>query len=181
MLVKLLNFGTNWWARFGSEAPDPHCHARHAAYHNSTGIRCGQKIRRHWIVPGLIRFNGVGEFNSHRPKGSRGHTFSTSNRDCLFGGNRLLFKRKMPEWSVADWYLVVISQDLHGRVNLGSPGWRSPVARVIAASQLRQTQEIMLLMKPGNWVQTAYGFWQLSVSNKPKPKVELVFLGQTPF
>jgi len=132
-------------------------------------------------VPGLIRFNGVGDFNPHRPKGSLGQTFLTSNLTFLFGGNRLLFKRKMPESSVADWYLVVISQDLHGRTDLGSPGWKSPVARVIAASQLRQMQEIMLLMKPGDWVQTACGFWQLSVSNKLKPKVELVLLGQTPF
>jgi len=181
VLVKLLNFGTNWWARFGSDASDPHRYTRHAAYYNSTGIRCGRKIRRHWIVPGLIRFNGVGDFNPHRPKGSLGQTFLTSNLTFLFGGNRLLFKRKMPESSVADWYLVVISQDLHGRIDLGSPGWKSPVARVIAASQLRQMQEIMLLMKPGDWVQTACGFWQLSVSNKLKPKVELVLLGQTPF
>lgn len=181
MLVKLLNFGTNWWARFGSDPADPFRYTRHAAYYNSTGIRCGRKIRRHWIVPGMIRFNGVGEFNPHRPKGSLGHTFLTSNLDFLFGGNRLLLKSKMPESSVADCYLVVISRELHGHVDLGFPDWKSPAARVIAASQLRQMQEIMLLMKPGDWVKTACGCWQLSVSNKPKPLVDLALLGQTPF
>ena len=181
MLVKVMGFGTNWWARFGSDPADPLRYTRHAAYYNSTGIRCGRKVRRHWIVPGMIRFNGVGDFNPHRPKGSLGHIFLTSNLDYLFGGNRLLFKKKMPESSVPDWYLVVISQELHGRMVVGSPGWKSPVVRVIAASQLLQTQEIMLLMKPDDWVQTAYGFWHLSVSTQPKPKVDLVFQGQTPF
>ena len=62
MLVKILNFGTNWWARFGSDLDDPLRLTCHAAYYNSTGIRCGRKVRRHWIAPGLIRFNGVGDF-----------------------------------------------------------------------------------------------------------------------
>jgi hypothetical protein len=67
MLVMVLNFGTNWWARFGRDADDPYRFSRHAAYYNSTGVRCGSKIRRHWIVSGLLRFNGVGDFNPSLP------------------------------------------------------------------------------------------------------------------
>jgi hypothetical protein len=181
MLIKVMGFGTNWWARFGSDPTDPYRYTRHAAYYNSTGIRCGRKVRRHWVVPGMIRFNGVGDFNPHRLNTSLGRTFLTSKPDFLFGGNRLLLKGRMPDSSVADWYLVVICQELHGHIDLRSPGWKSPAARVIAASQLRHAQEIMLLMKPGDWVQTACGFWQLSIPSHPKPTAELVLLGDTPF
>jgi hypothetical protein len=181
MLVKVMGFGTNWWARFGSDPADPYRYTRHAAYYNSTGIRCGRKVRRHWVVPGMIRFNGVGDFNPHRPNTCLGRIFLTSKLDFLFGGNRLLFKKRMPDCSTADWYLVVLCPELHGRIDLRSPGWKSPVARVIAASQLRHAQEIMLLMKPGDWVQTASGFWQLSVSGQAKPSADLVLLGDTPF
>ena len=177
MLVKVLNFGTNWWARFGSDVSDPHRYTRHAAYYNSTGIRCGRKIRRHWIVPGLIRFNGVGDFNPHLPNRSLGHTFLTSNLDLIFGGNRLLLKKKMSDPCAVDWYLVVMSQDLHGHVDFQSTGWKSSSAGVIAISQLRQVQEVMLLMKPGDWVETSCGVWQLAVSNQSRFGVGLTLLG----
>ena len=67
MLVKILEFGSNWWARFGRDPHDRYRYTRHAAYFNSTGVRCGSKMRRCWIVPGLIRFNGVGDFNPQFP------------------------------------------------------------------------------------------------------------------
>jgi len=116
----------------------------------------------------MIRFNGVGDFNPHHPKRSLGRTFLTSNVDFLFGGNRLLLKREMPDSYVADWYLVVLSQELHGRMELDSDKWKSSTARVIAASQLRQVQEVMLLMKPGDWIRTLSGIWQLVPSSDAK-------------
>jgi hypothetical protein len=177
MLVKVLSFGTNWWARFGSDPNDDHRYTRHAAYYNSTGIRCGRKIRRHWIVPGLIRFNGAGGFNPHLPNRSIGRTFLASNLDFLFGGNRLLLKNKASGSSTPDCYIVVIAQDLHGRIDFVSPEWRSPTARVIAASQLRQMQESMLLMKPGDWVRTACGVWQLMLSSGSSIGAELELHG----
>jgi hypothetical protein len=164
MLVRVLNFGCNWWARFGSDPADPHRYASHAAYYNSTGVRCSRKVRRHWVVPGLIRFNPVGGFNPHLPTRSLGHTFLASDLDFMFGGNRLLLKRKMPDSASPDCFLVVVSQDIHGRMNFATSAWKSNSAGVIAASQLRQTQEAMLLMKPGDWVRTACGFWQLNVT-----------------
>ena len=176
MLVKTLNFGCNWWARFGQNAADPHRYSRHAAYYNSTGIRCGNKIRRHWIVPGMIRFNGVGDFNPHLPLRSLGHTFLTSDVDFLFGGNRLLLKRRMPDFAMPDWHLVVVSQSIHGRINFQS-AWKSRNVTVISASQLRQTQESMLLMKPGDWVETACGFWHLMLSENSRPGAELILAG----
>ena len=161
MRVKLMEFGTNWWARFGSDPADPDRYTRHAAYYNSTGVRCGRKVRRHWIVPGLIRFNGVGDFNPRRPHLSLGRTFLTSNLDYLFGGNRLLLKKRFDDGASVDFYLLVVSEDLHGHIDLNSPHWKSSSARVIAASQLRHMQEVMLLMQPGDWVRTTSGAWTL--------------------
>src|SRR5258708_22432483 len=107
MLVKVLNYGTNWWARFDSDPNDPHRYTRHAAYYNSTGIQCGNKTRRHWIVPGLIRFNGAGGVNTHLPSRSLGHTFFASRPDFLFGRNPLLFREKMPQSSTPPLHFVV--------------------------------------------------------------------------
>jgi hypothetical protein len=185
MLVTLLHFGCNWWARFGPDPADPHRYTRHAAYYNSTGIRCGNKVRRHWIVPGLVRFNGTGDFNPHLPFRSLGQTFMASEVDFLFGGNRLLLKRKIdiktPESATPDWYLIVLSQTLHGRFNFSDSGWKSPEVTVIAASQLRQFQEAMLLMKPGHWVRSACGFWQLRLSSSANSGAGLTLAeGQLP-
>jgi hypothetical protein len=177
MLVKVMGFGTNWWARFGSDPADPYRYTRHAAYYNSTGIRCGRKVRRHWVVPGMIRFNGVGDFNPHLPNRSLGQTFLTSTLDSIFGGNRLLLKSRSPDSCNIDWYLVVLSQEFHGRMDFQSTGWKSSSARVIASSQLRQTQEVMLLMKPGDWVKTGCGFWRLTASKECSFGAELVLLG----
>lgn len=172
MLVTVLQFGTNWWARFGSDPADPHRYTRHAAYYNSTGIRTGRKVRRYWVVPGLVRLNGVGSFNPHFPSRSIGQTFVAAEVDYLFGGNRLLLKHPVPGPPQPDCYLAVFSQELHGRFDFGSRGWRSPKTRVIAVSQLRETQEAMLLMRPRDWVRTELGFWRLDVSTTERPGVQ---------
>ena len=178
MLVKVLNFGTNWWARFGRNAEDPNRFTRHAAYYNSTGIRCGGKIRRHWLASGLIRFNGVGDFNPNLPHRAVGQTFVCSALTQAFGGNRLLFGTKAPKSSIPDYYLVVISNDIHGAVDFNSSVWKSVFSHVIAASQLRQKQEAMLLMKAGDWVQTDKGFWQLNVRATALEPAALVRIGE---
>ena len=176
MLVKVLHFGCNWWARFGSDRTDPLAFTRHAAYYNSTGIQCGSKIRRHWIVPGLIRFNGASDFHPDLPSRSLGHTFLSSDPDFLFGGNRLLLRKKMSDREPPDRYLVVVSRQIHGRMDFASPAWKGPSVVLIAASQLRQVQEAMLLMKPGDWVRTMCGMWQLSVSTSSRFGAALVLI-----
>jgi hypothetical protein len=177
MLVKILSFGTNWWARYGRDPEDPYRFTRHAAYYNSTGVRCGRKVRRHWIVSGLIRFNGVGGFNPHLPNRSIGKTFRCSGPTFVFGGNRLLMDEKTSRSEAPEYYLVVVTSDLHGRINLHSNAWRAPSAAVIAVSQLRDAQEAMLLMKVGDWVQTNCGFWQLRASEKAQISVALELIG----
>src|SRR5260221_3647026 len=145
MLVQIVNFGTNWWAGFGRDLGDRYRYPRHAAYYNSTGVRCGRKIRRHWVIPGLIRFNGAGDFNPHLPNRSLGCTFHCSDLTFAFGGNRLLFERKVSKSEIPERYLVALSSELHGRIDFGSDTWKSSAA-AIAVSQLREKQGVMLLM-----------------------------------
>src|SRR5579883_1789092 len=173
MLVHVLNFGSNWWARFGDKPGDPNRYGRNAAYYNSTGVRCGRKVRRHWVVSGLVRFNAVGDFNPHLPERSIGQTFVCAELTFTYGGNRLLFERHAPRNSEAESYLVVISSSQYGAVDFASPVWKSLLSPVIAASQLRENQEAMLLMKPGDWIQTERGFWQLSISSGQKQRAQL--------
>jgi hypothetical protein len=177
MLVKVLNFGTNWWARFGSSAAAPDCFTRHAAYYNSTGVRCGSKIRRHWIAAGLLRFNGVCDFNPDVLESALGRTFVCTDLRYAFGGNRVLFQSRASRSTVPDWYLVVVSSGAHGRIDFASSVWKSALAQVVAASQLRDIQEAMLLMKPGDWVQTHSGFWQLYVPHAAGEPEALVRIG----
>ena len=161
LLVKVLAFGSNWWARFGRDPHDRYRFTRHAAYFNSTGLRCGRKIRRHWIIPGLIRFNGVGDFNPQFPNRHIGMTFECADLKFACGGNRLLFAKRAPQSATADYYLTVLSSERCGNFNFHQPGWKSESVVPIAVSYLRTKQEAMLLMKPCDWVRSSLGIWRL--------------------
>ena len=125
MLVQILKFGSNWWARFGRDPLDHYRFTRHAAYFNSTGLRFGNKIRRHWIVPGLIRFNGVGDFNPQFQRRSVGATFECADLIFALGGNRVLFQRKAADFAQPDCFLTVISNDRFGTFDCQRSGLES--------------------------------------------------------
>ena len=162
MLVKILKFGSNWWARVGADATDPWRFTRHAAYFNSAGLQCGRKVRRHWFIPGLIRFNGIGDFNPQFPLRAVGHTFCCDNLFAAPQGNRLLVRAKAAVTAVPDYFLTVISSDRHGVVDFTDPGSISEAAIPIAVSELREKQEILILMRLTTWIQTSIGFWELT-------------------
>lgn len=162
MLVKILKFGSNWWARFGRDPQDRYRFTRHAAYFNSTRLCSGNKVRRHWIVPGLIRFNGVGGFNPQFPYRSVGVTFECTELVFAHGGYRLLFQRKVGCSVQPDYFLVVLSADHCGTCDCSAADWKADSVRVIAASQSDTKQEAMLLMRPLDWLRTRLGLWQLT-------------------
>jgi hypothetical protein len=163
-LVKILGFGSNWWARFGHDPADRYRFTKHAAYFNSSGLPSGRKVRRHWLLPGLIRFNGVGDFNPQFPSRYIGTTFECADLVFACGGNRLLFTRLAQRSSSPDYCLVVVSADRFGRFDFNSPEWRSGSTVPIAVSQFEEKQEAVLLMKPMAWIKTALGVWQLKVA-----------------
>ena len=165
MLVKILEFGSNWWTRFGFETTDPWRFTRHACYYNSTGVRCGSKMRRHWIIPGLIRFNGTGDFNPHFPLRALGKIFLCSPLAEDSSGNRL-FVGKRANSGRADYFLAVIAADRHGSVDFTAPRCKSATVLPIAVSALRERQEALVLIQPGDWVRSSIGIWQLVVEPK---------------
>jgi hypothetical protein len=162
MLVKILGFGSNWWARFGPDPSDRYRFTRHAAYFNSTGLRCGSKIRRHWIVPGLIRFNGTcGVFSPDFPSRSVGVIFECTELAFALGGNRILFQKKAAYSARPDHFLTVVSSDRLGMVAFHTGEWKSASVMTVAASDSGEKQEAMLLMRPFDWLRTTLGVWQL--------------------
>jgi len=164
MLVKILGFGSSWWARFGRDPHDRYRYTRHAAYFNSAGVRCGNKVRRHWILPGLIRFNGVGDFNPQFPSRCVGETFECTDLGFACGGNRLLFVRKAAAFVPPDYYLTAVSSDRCGPFDFHEPGWKSESVMPTAVSCLGDKQEAILLMKPLDFVRSSLGIWQLKAA-----------------
>jgi len=165
MIVKILQFGSNWWARFGRDPNDRYRFTKHAAYYNSSGLLCGSKTRRHWVIPGLIRFNGVSDFNPNYRARLIGQALDCSDLKYACGGNRLLFHRRVHATTVPDYYLVVVSSDRFGVYDFQSPTWKAATVEVIAASDLRSPngirQEALLLMPQDGWVASAIGAWKL--------------------
>lgn len=176
MLVQILQFGSNWWARFGCDPADRYRFTRHAAYFNSTGLRFGNKIRRHWIVPGLIRFNGIGDFNPQFPGRSVGAVFECTDLVFAFGGNRVLFQRGAAHSVLPDYFLAVLSSDRFGTFDCQRRDWKATSVLPIAVSESREKQEAMLLMKPLDWVRTNLGVWQLKTKHTPPHDARLELL-----
>ena len=165
MLVRILGFGCNWWYRFGRDPDDRYRFTRRAAYYNSTGVHCGAKIRRHWIIPGLIRFNGAGDFNPHFRARSIGQTYSCTEPVFALGGNRIVFQKRVPTNIIPDFFLVVVSSERFGMFNFQSATWKSNSTFAVATSHLRERQEAMLLMKIDDWISSDLGLWRLKASS----------------
>ena len=178
MLVKILNFGSNWWARFGKDVNDRYRFTRHAAYFNSTGLRSGNHVRRHWIVAGLIRFNGVSGFNPHFPNRALNKSFECTDLTFAYGGNRLLFVKKAEQMLAPDYYLVVLSSETIGAIDFGDAGWKSSSAMPIAISSSGCRQEAMLLMKSFDRVRTSLGVWRLKPATNLLYGVSLEFVDE---
>jgi hypothetical protein len=164
--VRVLSFGCNWWSRFGCDTQDRYRYTRHAAFYNSSGVRCGNKVRRHWTVPGLVRFNGSGDFNPHYPGRSVGQTFSCTEPVFALGGNRIVFQNQVRRSATPDFFLVVVTSDRFGMFDFDCGHWKSASTYPIAVSHLREKQEALLLMKPNDWVSSNLGRWQLRITTQ---------------
>ena len=112
MLVKILGFGSNWWARFGHDPHDRYRYTRDAAYFNSTGVRCGQQDEALLMVP---RLDSVQRNRRVQPHSSRnrvvGEVFECADLAFAGGGNRVLFRKKSrPHSDLPDYFLLVVSE-----------------------------------------------------------------------
>lgn len=160
MLVTVTGFGSVWRRRFGKDANDSRRFVR-AAYFNTTGVPVNGMIRTRPKIVGHVRFNGVGGFDPNRPLAMINSVFECAEPCVWNGQNKVLFKRMLPAPQQPDYFLVVVKAADVGRLDVGSPAWRSEGTLLISFSECGDEQEAMLLMPIGSWVRTSIGRFEL--------------------
>jgi hypothetical protein len=160
MLVTITGFGSVWRRRFGKDENDPRRFVR-AAYFNTTGVPVNGHIRTRPRINGHIRFNGFGGFDPNHPLAMINSVFECAEPCVWNSQNKVLFERKLTVPRQPDYFLVVVKAAEVGRLEVGSPAWRSEGTLLISLSECRDQQEAMLLMPPGSWLRTEVGRFAL--------------------
>ena len=177
MLVTVTGFGSVWRRRFGKNENDPRRFAQ-AAYFNTTGVPVNGRVRTRPKIVGHARFNGVGGFDPNQPLAMINSVFECAEPCVWQGQNKVLFKRMLPTPQRPDYFLVVVRSAEVGRLDVGSPAWRSEGTLLISFSECRDQQEVMLLMPPGSWLRTHLGRFELKpfVSGPWSARLQLEFV-----
>jgi hypothetical protein len=160
MRVRIVSFGTNWWAMHSRDLDDPYCFRRRAAWFNSAGLKYGGRLRLCWVYPGHIRFNQKCGFQPEYPQRSIGKTFLCSGPNRLRGRTHLLFVR-LADGTEPDLYLVTVSDVSNGRISFSSPAWSSSGVQPISVSLRGLRYEAMLLLGAQDWIRTDVGTWRI--------------------
>ena len=160
MYVRVISFGTNWWAMRSQDTRDPLCFRRRAAYFNAAALMSGRRLHHSAIFPGQIRFNGKSGFDPEFPLRAIGKTFLCSAPRQFAGKMHLLFERRAGEM-MPDAHLVTLNSAEHGAIQFAKPGWKSTGAKPISISLRGQRYEAMLLFEIGDWVESDLGRWQV--------------------
>ncbi len=170
MMVHVLGVGAEWWVRPGQDG-ERYRFTRHAAYFNTTGIAhpSSARVRRSWVIPGVVRFNGNSGMNPHRPELVVGSVYACTGIDKFGGWNRLLAIGKRDREIPVTHYLVAIDSLIYGSIDFRSQ-WRNRGVRVIAASEHRGRQQSLLLLAQDGRFVTAFGSWGVDPSC---PMIEL--------
>lgn len=163
MYVRVITFGSNWWAMRTGDMGDPLCFRRRAAYFNAAAIRCGSRIHHSVVFAGQVRFNASSGFNPEFATRAIGRTFLCTGPTQNGGKCHLLFSRPAPQ-KCAEAALVTLNFSDHGAVLFAEAGWKSPGVQPISVSQRAFRYEAMVLMRTNSWVQSDLGRWQLSAS-----------------
>jgi hypothetical protein len=160
MLVTITGFGSVWRRRFGKDASDARRFVR-AAYFNTTGVPVNGTIRTRPKIIGHVRFNGIGGFDPNHPLAMINTVFECAEPCVWQGQNKVLFKHRLPVPQQPDYFLVVVRSAEIGRLDVGSPAWRSEGTLLISFSESRRQQEAMLLMPRDSWLRTDFGRFAL--------------------
>jgi hypothetical protein len=164
MRVRVVSFGTNWWAGHSRNLDDPYCFRRRAAWFNSAGLKSGRRLRLCWVYPGHIRFNQNSGFQAEYPLRSIGKTFLCAGPNRLSGRTHLLFVRLLGD-SPSDCYLVTLNGVSNGRISFASSAWRSAGVQPISVSLRGFRYEAMLLMGTRDWIETDLGRWSVCANS----------------
>lgn len=165
MHVRIISLGTNWWAMHSPDLSDSHCFRRRAAWFNSTGFKCGHRLRLNWIYPGHIRFNLSSGFDPDFQLRTIGKTFWCIGPNHYLGKAHLLVLR-LAKSACPESYLVTLNDAEHGPIQFGKPGWKSHGVEAISVSLRGQRYEAMFLMAADSWIQGQWGRWQMSVDGR---------------
>jgi hypothetical protein len=112
-------------------------------------------------IAGHVRFTGVEGFDPSRPLAMINTVFECTEPSLWNGQNNVLFKRILRNPQQPDRFLIVVRASEIGRLDTGSPRWRSEGTLLIALSQYYKQQEAMLLMPAGSWLRTDRGRFDL--------------------
>jgi hypothetical protein len=162
--VRVISFGSNWWAMHSRDLSDPLCFERRAAYFNAAALFFGRRLRHCAAFPGQVRFNARSGFNPEFPARAIGRTFSCSGPTLLSGKTHLLFSKPAGK-EAPDAYLVTLSSAFHGSVPFEMEGWRSCGVAPISISLRGARYEAMLLMGLSDWVESDVGRWHVDARN----------------
>jgi len=159
--VRIIGFGTNWWAAHSRDLNDPFCFRRNPAWFNSAGLMYGRRLRMCWAIPGHIRFNQTSNFDPDRPQRSIGRTFECSETN-FFDGRMHLLIRLPASCDAPDRFLVTLNERVHGRISFATSTWRSAGVQPISVSVRCARYEAMVLIGATDWIETEFGRWILS-------------------
>ena len=160
MHIRVISFGTNWWAMRSNDVNDPYCFRRKAAYFNAAGLMSGRRLHHSAIFPGQIRFNAKSGFDPEFPLRALRKTFLCSAPRQFAGKTHLLFERRAGEMT-PDAYLVTLRSAEHGAIQFAKSGWKSAGVRPISISLRGERYEAMLLFGAEDWVESDLGLWQV--------------------
>ena len=163
MHVRVISFGTNWWAMHSPEESDPYRFRRGAAYFNAAALMCGRRLRHSAAFSGQIRFNAKSGFDPEFPRRAIGRTFVCSGPNVTAGKLHLLFAR-LEAKALPDAYLVTLNSTEHGVISFDRPGWRSPGVQPVSISLRGRRYEAMLLMGVADWVASDLGRWTMDTA-----------------
>jgi len=155
MRVRVISFGTNWWAACSHDLSDPMCFRRRAAWFNSAGLKQGRRLRFCLVFPGQIRFNRTSGFNPEFPLRSVGKAFHCSGPNVLHG--RRIFVLCCGWRCRSDCFLVTINERMHGPISFASRAWISDGVQPISVSLRGRRYEAMVLMTSKDWIDTGLG------------------------
>ena len=163
MRVRVISFGTNWWAVHSPEESDPYRFRRAAAYFNATALMCGRRLRHSSVYSGQIRFNAKSGFDPEFPRRAIGRTFLCSGPNQIAGKLHLLFAGLATE-ALPDAYLVTLNSTDHGVISFDRPGWRSSGVQPVSISLRGRRYEAMLLMSVTDWIASNLGRWKVDAA-----------------
>lgn len=157
MYVRMISFGSNWWAAQES--------ARRPAWFNSTGFRCGSRLRPCPVFDGQIRFNQRSGFHPAFRMHAVGRTFCCDEPHLYDGRMHLLVKSLAPE-TAPDACLVTLTDCLFGQILFKDRAWCSAELQPISISRRHNHYEAMFLMRPNDWLKTSIGTWRLNQAQR---------------